>query len=692
MSEHTIHNKSYILKYDEFPIIEPELWEPLQVRKDLSQTDREIYLINKLARKDLPFTNYGTSHNNYVFKNVDTQNKYFLINNNNRTELQGVLRMDLDKDTIPYRELFIIGTLADTPTEYKKYKFGERHLYVHNSTSLKKYNIEHNDDEITDNNLIHLLLMIKDSGDIIKQVISENIKYCDKITILDTGSTDNTIEKVREAVQEHNFKNCIIFSEPFVDFKVSRNRLLDLSTKMWELDEDELHSLKNIMPINSKDKELTLTIFPEYCFNIMLDDTYILQGKVKETLTKLRSDDGAESFSATIKSTDTIYDSCRITKPHKNLKYKYRVHEVIDSLSHRITPEHFFINDISSEYMVTRTRERKEKDLEFLFKDLEEYQDDPRIMYYIGDTYYGMKDWENAHKYYMERWNHKNEGFHDEKFSSLYRATFIGHTYLEKNISETIQQYIECYEYDSNRPEPFFMLGNIYQSQSKMQTAHHYYKSALDIQPKMFTNNNFIKQYYLFLPLQLLITSVVLFDIEYGKKAIERYRVMYKDETLITNYEKIFNELEKFFKTPEKPKTQLKNRESIIILTRNEKIKKFKFLCEVFLDKLKDKYNIVLFNTEMETPDYIIRKPLDDYIDFIKTYKVYTCVVISDYEFINVINASEIKNLSIIYEGEELEHKIITGQKINEIVCMKEKYKKNFLTYFSDYEDKIKII
>jgi len=91
--------------------------------------------------------------------------------------------------------------------------------------------------------------MVKNGGDTFKQVLEENLEFVDKWTILDTGSTDSTIDIIKEVLV--NKKKGQLFCEPFINFRDSRNRLLELAGNSCK-------------------------------YTLMLDDTYIVKGELRE--------------------------------------------------------------------------------------------------------------------------------------------------------------------------------------------------------------------------------------------------------------------------------------------------------------------------------------------------------------------------------------------------------------------------
>ena len=294
-------------------------------------------------------------------------------------------------------------------------------------------------------NLLHLTMIVKDAGPEFEEVLKTYLPYIDKWTILDTGSTDGTpdvIRKVLGAVRGH------LYNEPFVDFATSRNRCLDLAGRSSR-------------------------------FVIMLDDTYKMQGNVREILTVLRSDQYADSYSLYIHSDETEYISNRILKKDSQLRYIYKIHEIIQPNTSVIIPRHVMhVEDASTTYTRNRSLERKNSDLKMLAEEIERDPNDSRHSYYVAQTYAGMEDHKSAYEWYLKRIAHPNEGFKPEKFKAYLEAARTAQLNLNKPWEECEKLYSEAHKYDPARPEPLYCLGIHYYHSTDFQKAYEYFRGA----------------------------------------------------------------------------------------------------------------------------------------------------------------------------------------------------------------------
>jgi tetratricopeptide (TPR) repeat protein len=329
------------------------------------------------------------------------------------------------------------------------------YLYVHSSihdSFQKHFTFYLKDNQILDyDNLLHLCIMVKNGGPQFKNMLEENMKYIDRWTILDTGSTDQTIETIHNTLVGQ--KTGELFQEPFVNFKVSRNRCLDLAGKSCK-------------------------------FIVMLDDTYILKGDLRKFLNIVRGDQFATSFTLFIRSDDTEYGSNRIIKSHSGLRYIHRIHEVITDKGNNnvvIPLEACHIFDGRFDYMEERTQKRKELDLKLLYEEVEENPCDPRAYYYLAQTYNLLENYEQAFFYFNKRCEFTNSGFIQERVDAAFEAARIANFKLNKPWNECIALYERAFKIDESRPEPLYFIGIHYFLENNISKAYPYFKKGFEI-------------------------------------------------------------------------------------------------------------------------------------------------------------------------------------------------------------------
>lgn len=312
-------------------------------------------------------------------------------------------------------------------------------------------NVNSNDILLNYDNLINVCIMVKNGGEQFEKMLKDNMHLIDKWTILDTGSTDNTVDIITKTLIGR--KKGSLYQEPFINFRDSRNRLLELAGTSCK-------------------------------YNLILDDTYVISGDLRNFLNETRGDQFSDSFSLYIKSFDVEYASNRVVKSNRQLKYLYTIHEVIQSdnnINVIIPITNAFIDDRRFDYMEKRTMDRKTLDLELLYKELKDDPDNSRTHYYLGQTYNLIEDYQNAFKWFTERVNHKKEGFLQEKVDAAFEAARIANFKFNLPWDVVEPLYMKAYELDNERPEPFYFIGINYYLKNDMEKAYKYFKKAFEI-------------------------------------------------------------------------------------------------------------------------------------------------------------------------------------------------------------------
>jgi len=327
-------------------------------------------------------------------------------------------------------------------------------LYIHEYYTrtffehFKHYKFE--DGVLYFDNLVCLCMIVKNAGPGFEKVLEANKPNFDKWCILDTGSTDGTQDVIKRVLRD---KKGNLYEEPFVNFKVSRNRCFELAGTSCK-------------------------------FLLTLDDTYVVQGDLRSFLTEVRSDQFSDSFSMLIKSDDSEYYSNRIIKSETGLRYVYTIHEVIpkeNNVNVTVPVNRATILDERSDYMETRTNNRKQFDLELLFKEYEDDPNDPRSLYYIAQTYGCMGDEVNKAKYLELRANHPNEGYIQEKVDACFELARCYNFKLGRDWKTCEEWYEKAYELDPERPDSLYFLGVHWYLEKDYKRAHEYFKKGFQV-------------------------------------------------------------------------------------------------------------------------------------------------------------------------------------------------------------------
>ena len=554
-----INEESFIVNVDEYTKIDHLEFNCLTILEKLGYHERIISLLNDLSQlflnKNILF--YNISHGGHIpIKCSDYFNKVFIENTTN-SHLENLKKnigyynikniflenSDLIKDItviLDYspgiqlikntkiiicnlnliqqvdKDLFTVYYLSNSEviicvSNIIHYEFiKEFHYYIENENF--KYD-----------NLINLAMIIKNGGNSLEHVLNENMDIIDRWTILDTGSTDDTIDIINKVLVGKKKGN--LYQEPFINFRESRNRCLDLAGKKCK-------------------------------YTIMLDDTYIIKGNLRHFLNEVRGDQFSSSFSLYIQSDDVQYTSNRITKSDLTLRYIYRIHEVISPKNNTnvIVPiNHSYIFDYRSDYMENRTMSRKQYDLEILYDTVKEYPDDSRAYYYLGQTYNLIGEQELAYENFLERMNHKDEGFSQEKLDAIFEAARIANFKLNKPWEDCEKLYFKAYEIDKTRPDSLYFIGihyyleaqkgiNVYENQKK---AYNLFKVGFELGYPLNSQYSLKPTLsFYFLPKFLTELCYTFNDFITGEKASDLYLDTVKTKIHEKIYKDIYNSQE----------------------------------------------------------------------------------------------------------------------------------------------------
>ena len=76
--------------------------------------------------------------------------------------------------------------------------------------------------------ILELVMIVKNSGEVLRKCLKSVKPYIDHWTILDTGSIDNTKDIIMEELEGINGN---LYQEDFIDFSTTRNRAFELASK-----------------------------------------------------------------------------------------------------------------------------------------------------------------------------------------------------------------------------------------------------------------------------------------------------------------------------------------------------------------------------------------------------------------------------------------------------------------------------
>jgi hypothetical protein len=339
-------------------------------------------------------------------------------------------------------------------------------------------------------NLIELVMIVKNSGDILKNCLEINKKFIDHWTILDTGSIDNTCDIINDVLKDIPGK---LHHGTFIDFSQARNESLNLSSQTCK-------------------------------FTILLDDSYIIHGgdKLRKLLAKTKKD----AFKIKIGKFEhgflnNDYNSIRIFRTIKKFRYIYRVHEILNIQNENsiqtINDKEIFLNDLTFEPHTDRSFKRYKNDIKLLLLDHEDDKFDPRTIYYLAKTYHCLVENKKSIEYYNKLKNvlsiiENKEQKNQFSFASVYDVACIEY-FEDQDIESFKHKLLNITKLFNDRAEAFYKLAVIYKDQGLIQNCNQiisnilYFKKPNEIYTIIESDI-----YHYFIPYLYVETKLILKD------------------------------------------------------------------------------------------------------------------------------------------------------------------------------------
>ena len=294
-----------------------------------------------------------------------------------------------------------------------------------------------------------LTMMIKNEEKGIENTFNSVKEISQTFVILDTGSTDRTIDICKRYCERHHIK-LYLKEEPFVNFCVTRNVLLDFADEVL-VDE------KTKRPI------------PHYL--LLLDCNDELRN-AKELRQFVDTYDGPASgyylkqqwWSGN--SLDTYYN-IRLVLSHQKWRYKGVVHEYICQPT---TNDNAILKLDNIVLFQDRTKDddkshrRFNRDKDLLYTEYLKDPSEPRTVFYLAQTCSCLGQHAESYLYYYERT--KLGGFVEEQFHAYYRLGELSHV-LGHPWEESLNWLLKAF-YHSSRVEPLIRIVEYYRENTPL--------------------------------------------------------------------------------------------------------------------------------------------------------------------------------------------------------------------------------
>lgn len=294
---------------------------------------------------------------------------------------------------------------------------------------------------------ICLNMIVKNESKIITRLLDSVLKIIDHYVIVDTGSTDNTIEVISNYFKDKSIDGKILVKK-FENFEKTRSYALEKC--LCEPDSDFILLLDADMKLEFGEK-----FDPIKLKQLLIFDAYhLMQGN--ETL---------------------MYKNIRLVRNSLHFFYKGVTHEYVTSHSKftkgTIDKEMLFINDIGDG---GSKDDKYTRDIDLLQKALDKEPNNNRYKFYLANSYKDNKQYEKAIECYDKCI--AGNGWDQEIWCSKY---YKGKCYKELgNTAEALECWLLAFEYMPKRLEPIYEIILHYRNSGKHLLAYHFYKIALE--------------------------------------------------------------------------------------------------------------------------------------------------------------------------------------------------------------------
>ena len=285
-------------------------------------------------------------------------------------------------------------------------------------------------------------MIVKDEAHIIHESLKATLPLIDTYCIVDTGSSDDTIQKIRDFYSDKGVSG-EIHERPWKNFGHNRSEALKLCDGKMD-----------------------------YILVIDADDLMGFPSNGKEILTSLLEKEQPNGVQIMIKQSTIEYWRTQIFKANDDWKYVGVLHEYPSNgkqCKQIKLPLSFWME---SRRLGGRSRDanKMKRDIAVLTKGLEEEPNNERYVFYLAQSYKDDGNFEQSLKYYKKRF--KMGRWAEEAWYSAYR---VGECYkMLGNIPKFEYWMQKAHMFRPQRAEPIYQLTEFFRVNSQLHKAYHY--------------------------------------------------------------------------------------------------------------------------------------------------------------------------------------------------------------------------
>lgn len=308
---------------------------------------------------------------------------------------------------------------------------------------------------IDSNTSISLCMIVRDNEETIRPCLESISDWVDDIIVVDTGSTDKTIDICCEF-------NAQIFDFPWCDdFSAARNESLKHANGDW------------IFWFDSDD------VIPKHCGKQLRQlaeqedpaDAYVVKVHCPRT-----NEEGSIDT--------TVVDHIKLFKNHRGFQFEGRIHEQvlqsIRAVNGRVDWSDCYVTHMGSDLDESANKRKIERDLRILDLDLKERPEHPFVLFNLGMTHLDAGNYESAINYLKRCINVSNR---NESHCAKAHALLASAHYRNEDIDSAIEVSEAGRSLFPDDIELKFLRALYAQEVNELDTAESIYLSLLHPKP-----------------------------------------------------------------------------------------------------------------------------------------------------------------------------------------------------------------
>lgn len=286
---------------------------------------------------------------------------------------------------------------------------------------------------------LSVCMIVRNESAVLQRCIDSLQNICDELCIVDTGSSDNTVEIAHDnrAIVER-FTGCNDEAGQIVDFALARNKSLSLASGDWvlQIDADEL----------------------------------LLSGH--DRIRVLTEDDGLDQIGVLMSSEGANWISVRIFRNIDGLHYKSRIHEYLVGTGTFVADRLICIENRPNKQSKESASDRNVRLCRLALKDNPE---DGRLYHYLGNEYRKLRRFSEAIEAYRRALTCGNY-----RVGLYHSSYYLGVSCLMVEDWEgAIDAAFQCLRIDPRYAEAPCLLGDVYSCTGNIYHAMEWYRTAL---------------------------------------------------------------------------------------------------------------------------------------------------------------------------------------------------------------------